>query len=421
MKILVLGAGVVGTCTAWWLSRDGHEVHVLDRQNDVARETSFANGGQVSVSHATPWASFHTLRKAIGWLGQKDAPLVLSLLRHDPALWRWITHFLANCPERRVRDNTGRTVRLALYSRETLKEMRDSLSLDYFSLSKGILHIFRNQDEYRFQCRSAELMASAGLPQRIVDRRSLVALEPALARVEEELVGGIYSPDDESGDARIFTESLAAAARENGVEFHTGVEVRHLIHDTDHVSGVVTTGHGSYLADAIVLALGSYSPLLLQPLGLRIPVYPAKGYSITIPLADKAPGAPIVSITDDENKMVFSRLGNRLRAAGTAQLAGWNTKLEPERTDVIRKNAMSLFPDAGDYSTGEIWCGLRPKTPDSVPYVCRTPYRGLFLNTGHGTLGWTMSAGSGRLMADLVSGRRPDINPHDYGMARYLY
>ncbi|WP_209315908.1 D-amino acid dehydrogenase [Haematospirillum jordaniae] len=420
VKVLVLGAGVVGTCTAWWLSQDGHEVHVLDRQPAVARETSFANGGQVSVSHATPWASFHTLRKAVGWLGDKDAPLVMPLLRYDPALWRWILRFLVNCPRQAVEKNTLRTVHLALYSRETLKQMRKSLSLEYSCLSKGILHVFRNQHEYDFQCRSAEIMISAGLPQRILNRNELTDIEPALTTKAHELVGGIYSPDDESGDARAFTEALAAKAQQNGVTFHTGIQINHLLYDGTAIGGV-STNMGIYKADAFVIALGSYSPKLLAPLGLHLPVYPAKGYSITIPLADHAPGAPVVSVTDDENKMVFSRLGNRLRAAGTAQMTGWNTTLDQKRADVIRKHATSLFPDAGNYAASEIWCGLRPKTPDSVPYICKTPYRGLFLNTGHGTLGWTMSAGSGRLMADLVSGRTPDIDPTGYGLEKRVY
>lgn len=414
MKVLVLGAGVVGATAAYHLVRDGHEVEVIDRQPGAGLETSFANGGQVSASHATPWATPATPFKALRWLGRDDAPLLFRAARWDPALWLWLVRFLGNCTPGRTRLNTERTVRIALYSRESLKHLRAELGLRYDQERRGILHIFRDQREYDAACAHAEVMAAAGLPQAVVAREALTQTEPALRSAAPGLVGGILSPDDESGDAHAFTIAMAHLATEGGAVFHTGETVQGLDVEGGRVAGV-RTDKGRRTADAYILSLGSWSPLVARDAGLRLPIYPAKGYSITLPVSGLAPH---VSITDDEHKMVYSRLGDRLRAAGTAELAGWDRTLNRTRALLIRDRAKALFPEAGDYEQAELWCGLRPKTPDSVPYVGPTPLPNLWLNTGHGTLGWTMAVGSARVIADLIAGRPPEIDISGFGLDR---
>lgn len=414
MKVLILGAGVVGATAAYHLVRNGHEVEVIDRQPDAGLETSFANGGQVSASHATPWATPATPFKALRWLGRDDAPLLFRAARWDPALWLWLARFLANCTPGRTRRNTERTVRIALYSRESLKHLRAELGLHYDQERRGILHIFRDRREYDAACAHAEVMAAAGLPQTILAPEALTQAEPALRSAAPGLVGGLLSPDDESGDAHAFTIAMARLAAEGGAVFHTGETVLGLDVAAGRVAGV-RTDKARRSADAYVLSLGSWSPLVARDAGLRLPIYPAKGYSITLPVSGLAPR---VSITDDQHKMVYSRLGDRLRAAGTAELAGWDRSLDHKRARLIRDHAKTLFPEAGDYDQAEPWCGLRPKTPDSIPYVGPTPLPNLWLNTGHGTLGWTMAVGSARIIADLIGGRPPEIDISGFGLDR---
>lgn len=417
MKVVVMGAGVVGATAAYFLAKDGHEVTVIDRQPGPALETSFANGGQISASHATPWATPETPLKALKWMGRADAPLVFKWWRLDPALWSWGLKFLANCTAARTDINTQRTVRIALYSREALKILRADTGIAYDSLSKGILHIFRDQKEYEAQCHAAEVMTAAGLPQTVVAKADILAMEPALSDAAPKLVGAIHSPGDESGDVHAFSRRIADLAITAGATFRYSETVRGLDMERGRVAAVVTD-KGRITADTYILSLGSWSPFIARQAGITLPIYPAKGYSITLPLEGEAGGAPVVSITDDEHKMVYSRLGNRLRAAGTAELTGWDTAMNDRRAGLIRRNAEDLFPNAGDYSKAEAWCGLRPKTPDSVPYVSRTPVDNLILNTGHGTLGWTMAVGSGRIMADLVADRDPEIDITGYGLDR---
>lgn len=416
MKIVVLGAGVTGSTSAYFLARDGHQVTVIDRQPGAGLETSFANGGQVSASHATPWATPQTPLKALKWMGREDAPLIFRWMRWDPALWRWGLKFLANCTPGMTRHNTENTVRLALYSRQCLGALRAEEGIAYDHLTRGILHIFRDPKAYDAQCKSAEIMADAGLAQTILPREQLVQMEPALAHAAPSLAGGLYSADDESGDAHAFTKGIAARAESMGVEFLYSHRIDRIEQDGGRVSGVQcfdldNTQPKRITADAYVLCLGSWSPHLARSLGLGLSIYPAKGYSMTLPLKPGETQAPTISITDDEHKMVYSRLGDRLRGAGTAELAGWDDTLHQRRADHVLGRAQDLFPHAGDYRQAVQWCGLRPKTPDSLPYLCRAPQDNLFLNTGHGTLGWTMSVGSGRILADLVNNRTPDIDP----------
>lgn len=419
-----MGAGVVGTAAAWFLAEAGHEVTVIDRQPGPGLETSFANGGQISASHVEPWAGPRTPVQALKWLGDPDAPLVFRWARWDPALWLWLMRFLRNCTPARASLNTERALRVALYSRASLKALRAETGLHYDERTLGILQVFHDDRDFEEGRRLAAEVAANGLSSAILERPETLALEPALTHAAEPLVGGIHFPDDESGDAHLFTKGLAAlAAARLGVDFRHGVSIQGIEHRAGHVTGVRTDA-GTFVADAYVLALGSFSPLLARDLGLTLPVYPAKGYSITVPVraeleGGNAPGAPTVSITDGAYKMVYSRLGDRLRAAGTAELAGWDQQMRDRRAQTILRNARRLFPLAGDYDAAEKWCGLRPKTPDSVPIIGRTAFSNLFLNTGHGVLGWTMSVGSGRIIADLVSGREPEVDIRGLGLDRF--
>jgi D-amino-acid dehydrogenase len=350
------------------------------------------------------------------WLGREDAPLIFRWRRWDPALWEWGLRFLANCPAPRARINTGRTLGVALYSRRCLQELRAATGLDYDQRTAGILHVYRDSGEYAHARKAAEVMRGYGLDRRVVTAAECAVLEPALGAVKHRLAGGIHTPDDESGDAHKFTQLLAAlAAERHGVEFLFGTRVDGIEKDGDRVAAL-RTARGRLQADAYVVALASWTPVLLRPLGLKLPIVPAKGYSITVPAAR---GAPVMSITDDEHKMVYSRLGDRLRVAGTAEMAGWDHTLVETRWRAILNRARALLPEGADWPKAEPWAGLRPVTPDSVPVLGATPLKNLWLDTGHGTLGWTMACGSGRVIADLVSGKTPEIDVSGLGMDRF--
>jgi D-amino-acid dehydrogenase len=408
MKVLVLGAGVVGVASAWYLRRAGHEVVVVDRQPSAAQETSFANGGQISVSHAEPWANPHTPLRALKWLGREDAPLLFRL-RCDPALAAWGLRFLRECAPGRTRDNMRQIVKLALYSRAQLKALRAELgpAFDYQHAERGILHFYTDEHEFAAAEKAAALMRNFGCNRRTIGAAEAVAIEPALADMQDRLVGADYTAEDESGDAMRFTQGLAARCAAAGVEFLYGQGVERLEAVGGQVSAVVLADGRCLTADAIVVALGSYSPLLLKRLGIYLPVYPAKGYSLTIPLSN-ASVAPTVSLTDDSVRIVISRLGNRLRVAGTAEFSGYNLDLNPVRCQMIYRRINDLFPRLAPAGEPAYWTGLRPATPSNRPLIGRTQYRNLFLNTGHGTLGWTMACGSGAALADLLAGRRPE-------------
>jgi len=409
LKVLVLGAGLVGTTSAWYLARAGHEVTVIDRQPLVGNETSFANGGQISVSHAEPWANPHVLPNLIKWLGREDAPL-LWRWRADPAQLAWGLRFLVECLPGRTRHNIAAIVALALYSRQQLQALRGELALQYDHLERGILHIYTDNNEFTQAIAAAKVMREFGLDRTPVDVDRCLQIEPALAGIRHRLVGGDYTASDESGDAHKFTQTLAEHAQAAGVDFRLNLTIDRLTASAGQISGVqVSNAEGVELltAGAYVVALGSYSPLLLKPLGIGLPVYPAKGYSATLTLADGT-GAPCVSLTDDERKIVFSRFGNRLRVAGTAEFNGYNTDINPVRCQALMQRTSELFPDLKTIGEPEFWCGLRPTTPSNVPCIGRTRYNNLWLNTGHGTLGWTMACGSGAALADLMSGKRPE-------------
>ena len=406
----MLGAGVVGTTSAWYLARAGHQVMVIDRQSVAGNETSFANGGQISVSHAEPWANPHVLPRVLKWLGREDAPL-LWRWRADPEQWLWGLRFLPECLPGRTRRNIAAIVGMALFSRACLQALRRETNIAYDHLERGILHIYTDPGEYAQAQKAAEVMRSFGLDRAAVDVERCIEIEPALADCRQRLVGGDFTPSDESGDAHQFTRQLAGLATAHGVDFRLETTVRRILVDKHRIGGVEIDCSGArevVKADAYVLACGSYSPLLARSLGLRLPIYPAKGYSATLTLAAGAL-APTVSITDDERKLVFSRLGNRLRIAGTAEFNGYNLDLNPARSAALLSRTHELFPDLRSVGEPQLWCGLRPATPSNVPMIGRLRYDNLWLNSGHGTLGWTMACGSGAALADLIDGRAPPL------------
>ncbi|TQK11328.1 D-amino acid dehydrogenase [Herbaspirillum sp. SJZ107] len=411
MNIIVLGAGAVGTASAWYLRQAGDAVTVLERQPGPAQETSFANGCQISVSHAEPWANPASLLKVLRSLGREDAPLLFRL-RADPLQWRWCLQFIRECRPERVAANLRRIVALADYSRRSLQALRADTGIEYDHLERGILHFYTDQREFDKSCAAAAAMRALGCPRMTIDADEVVRIEPALRAARPRLVGGDFTATDESGDVYRFTSQLAARSTAAGVHFAYNMTATRLLAEAGNITGVeVIDGAGRHQvlrADGFVVALGSFSPALLAPLGIRLMIYPGKGYSATYPIAD-AGAAPTVSLTDDGHKLVMSRLGSRLRVAGTCELNGYSRELNMVRCEAITRRVRALFPDACDYDQVRYWAGLRPLTPSNLPYVGRTRYANLYLNTGHGTLGWTMACGSGRALADIVSGRAPEV------------
>jgi len=409
MRVAVLGAGVVGVTGAWYLARAGHEVTVIDRQPEVARETSFANGGQVSAGHAEPWAKPSVVPKVFRWLGREDAPLLFRP-RADLRQWLWGARFALECLPGRFERNTRQLAGLARYSRACLATLREEERLDYHRVGRGILHFCDAQRDFDALAAHAVEMRRLGIARVIKSGAECLALEPALRDSTVNVVGGVHSPEDESGDAREFTIQLAARLRALGARILTDTVVAGLDVEAGKVSAV-RTAVGRIEADAVVVSLGSYSPLLLAPLGISIPVYPLKGYSVTLPLPrELEAAAPTVSLTDEAHKLVISRFDDRLRCAGTAELTGYDTAVNALRCEAILDRLRKLFPRLSGAGAPSFWAGLRPATPNNVPLIGPTRYPNLFLNTGHGTLGWTLAAGSGRALADLVSGRRPDVD-----------
>jgi D-amino-acid dehydrogenase len=412
MKILVLGAGVVGTTTAYYLNGLGCDVTVVERQAAPAAETSFANGGQVSVSHAEPWANPGAPLKVLRWLAREDAPLLFRL-RADMRQWLWGLAFLRECTPQRTRRNIEQIVRLGIFSRDKLQRLRRDTGIEYDQRERGILHFYTDSREFEAARAPAAQMSDLGCERRIVSADEAVAIEPALRACRARLAGATYTSADESGDAHRFTTGLAKICAGAGVRFAFGHEVKALRAAGGRIEHVeATDADGRFVrlqADAYVLAAGSFSPLLAAPLGVRLNIYPAKGYSITLPVADPA-RAYEVSLTDDEYKLVYSRLGERLRIAGTAELNGYDRSLNPVRCAAIVKRVEALFPGAGDTTKVEAWSGLRPATPSNVPYIGRSAIPNLYLNTGHGTLGWTHACGSACVLSDLLSGRRPELD-----------
>lgn len=409
MKIIILGAGVVGVTGAWYLAAAGHEVTVIERRGAAGLETSFANGGQISAGHAEPWAKPSVVPKILRWLGREDAPLLFRL-RADRAQWEWGLRFLLECFPGRFQRHSRTLAGLAGHSRECLRALRAQLGIRYDHLERGILQFATNERDLEALTRHAEEVQSLGIRREVKSAAECFALEPALRGSRDRVLGGVYDAKDESGDAHRFTEELARHAVARGVIFQFSRTVKAIEAAGGQVSGIRLLNGETVVADAYVVSLGSYSPLLLAPVGIRIPVYPLKGYSITLPLgAAEAAAAPTVSLTDEAFKIVISRLGNRLRAAGTAELAGYDTTINPVRCAAIAARIRDLFPALAGVAAVDNWTGLRPATPNNVPIIGRTKLNNLYLNTGHGTLGWTLACGSASVLADLVCGRKPQV------------
>jgi D-amino-acid dehydrogenase len=415
MRVLVLGSGVVGVSTAYYLAKAGHEVIVVDRQPGPALETSFANAGQISPGYASPWAAPGVPLKAVKWLFQRHAPLAI---RPDGTLFQlqWMWEMYRNCSAERYAVNKERMVRIAEYSRDCIRALRQETGIEYEGRQQGTLQLFRTQAQFDGAAKDIEVLREAGVPFEVLRSEQLAQAEPALADVRHKLVGGLRLPNDETGDCQMFTTRLAAMARALGVRFEFDTSIDALDISGDQITGV-RTSKGTMTADRYVLALGSYSRFLLRE-QFRVPVYPLKGYSLTVPITDGAK-APVSTILDETYKIAITRFDDRIRVGGMAEIAGYSKALNPRRRETLELVVRDLFPQGGDIAKASFWTGLRPMTPDSTPIVGATPLRNLFLNTGHGTLGWTMACGSASVIADLVSGRAPAIDAGDLAVFRY--
>lgn len=409
MHLMVLGAGLAGVTSAWYLREAGFDVTVVDRQPDVGLETSFANGGQISVSHPEPWANPGAPLTILRWLGREDAPLLFRPTA-DPAQWRWGAAFLAECLPWRARRNTEAIAALANYSRDCLRTLRMETGLHYPHRENGILHLFHSRGALASIARRAEELATLGIRAEVCDASRCLELEPALAHGHKEFFGGLFAVDDESGDAHLFVRALGERAREAGVKFIFGASIKR-IRDVEGRIDSIDVEHADgwcerLKATGYVICLGSFSPLLLPPTAERLPIYPVKGYSITVPIAD-ASRAPETSITDEARRIVFSRLADSLRVAGTAELNGFSTNPNPARSQALIDWLEAYFPGAGAIDQASHWCGLRPATPSNLPIIGRSRLRNLWFNTGHGTLGWTLACGSAASLAAMIGGAKP--------------
>ncbi|MBR0957197.1 D-amino acid dehydrogenase [Bradyrhizobium japonicum] len=416
MKVLILGSGVIGVTSAYYLARAGHEVTVVDRQPEPALETSFANAGEVSPGYSSPWAGPGVPVKAVKWLLMKHGPLVIRP-KLDPVMWVWLLKMLRNCTSERYAVNKSRMIPIAEYSRDALRDLRRDIGIQYDERSQGTLQLFRHQAQLDGTAEDIAVLKQYGVPFEVLSREGCIAVEPALSGVKEKFVGGLRLPQDETGDCHMFTQSLAKHAQALGVRFMFNTGIDRIVTEGARVSGVAT-GAGLLQADAYVLALGSWSPRLAAPLGISLPVYPVKGYSITVPIKD-ASGAPESTVMDESYKVAITRLGNRIRVGGTAEISGYSDKLYDARRATLDHSLTDLFPRGGDLAKATFWSGLRPMTPDGPPVIGPTQYANLHLNTGHGTLGWTMSCGSGRVLADMLSGKKPDIDVSALTVDRY--
>ena len=406
-RVLVLGGGVIGVTTAYFMARHGCRVALIERRNGAGLETSFANGGLVTPSMADPWAAPGLPLKMLKWIGREDSPFLLRPAAL-PGLMSWGLRFLRNCTEDTWRRNTATILRIADYSQRVLKDLTAETGLAYDLQSMGTLRLFRDELSMQAALRTADVTGRLGVRYSELDAAGCAELEPALTPQAEQITGGIHFPDDESGDAHLFSQGLAARCAEMGVEFHFEETVEAIETDGARVAAV-TTDRGRRQADHVVLALGTASPALARPLGIRLPIYPVKGYSVTLSTVGWN-GAPRVPIVDDGLKMGMVRLGDRLRLAGTAEFTGHDTQLSERRCANLTDNLRALFPSFPNWESAQPWTGLRPMTPDGIPILGATPLENLWLNVGHGHLGWTMSCGSAKAVADLIVGVPADID-----------
>jgi len=416
MRIVILGSGVVGVASAWYLAQAGHEVTVIDRQPDAALETSAGNAGQISPGYAAPWAAPGVPLKAVKWMFQRHAPLAIRL---DGSRFQlaWMWQMLRNCDMRHYQQNKSRMVRLSEYSRDCLKMLRQDTGIAYEGRQGGTLQLFRTAQQYESAAKDIAVLKEAGVPYELLEAAQLSTVEPALAATHHKLTGGLRLPNDETGDCQLFTQRLAKMAAAAGVTFRFDTPVDALLQDGNQIRGV-KCGDEVVTADAYVVAFGAFSTALLHDT-VKIPVYPLKGYSLTVPIVDEK-AAPVSTVLDETYKVAITRFDNRIRVGGMAEIVGYNTQLLPARRRTLEMVVRDLYPQGGDVASATFWSGLRPMTPDGTPIVGRTPLKNLYLNTGHGTLGWTMACGSGQLLADIISGRTPAIAAEDLSVMRYL-
>jgi D-amino-acid dehydrogenase len=416
LKVVVLGAGVIGVTAAHYLRQEGHEVVVIDRQPAAALETSFGNAGEISPGYASPWAGPGIPAKAIKWLMMRHAPLILRP-RLDPQMLTWLAMMLRNCTEQRYAINKSRMVGLAEFSRDELKALRTRLGIAYDERSQGTLQLFRTDKQLEGSAKDVEVLRSYGVPYELLDVDGCVRVEPGLSGSRHLIAGGLRLPNDETGDCHIFTTKLAERLAADGVEFRWSTTVEVLEQAGGLITGVRTSG-GIVRGDAYLVAMGSFSPRIVAPLGVRLPVYPVKGYSITVPITD-ATRAPESTLLDETYKIAITRLGNRIRVGGMAEISGFDRSLPPRREATLLHCLNDLFPGAADKGETGYWSGLRPMTPDGPPIIGRTKVNNLFLNTGHGTLGWTMACGSGAVVASIIAGKHPPIPTDGLSLDRY--
>lgn len=416
MHIIVVGSGVIGTTTAYYLAKQGHSVTVVDRQREAGIETSFSNAGQISPGYSTPWAAPGIPLKALKWMFSKHPPLVIRP-QADWQQLRFMAMLMRNCTASRYDLNKNRMQRIAEYSRQVLIELREETNIQYDQRMQGTLQVFRSDAQVASAQKDIKVLDACGVPYEVLDVDGCIAAEPGLRHVREKIRGGLRLPLDETGDCLMFTQGLAKILRDKDVEFRNGVTIKGFLTDNGKITGV-DSDQGMLRGDAYVMALGSFSPKLLRPIGIDIPVYPVKGYSLTLPIVDES-SAPVSTVMDETYKVAITRLGDRVRVAGMAELTGFDMTLREKRRETIRFVVNDMFPKAADMSEDQFWTGLRPMTPDGTPVVGATPYENLYLNTGHGTLGWTMACGSGQLLADLISGNQAQISTEGLGMERY--
>ncbi|ARG23602.1 D-amino acid dehydrogenase [Acinetobacter baumannii] len=417
MRVIVLGSGVIGVASAYYLARQGAEVTVLDRQSGPAEETSFGNAGQISPGYSTPWAAPGIPFKAVKWMFQHHAPLAINL---DGSMWQlqWMAQMLKNCNPQSYAVNKERMMRVAEYSRDCLRELRKDTGIHYENRAKGTLQLFRKEAQMEAVQRDISVLEECGVSYELLNGNELGRVEPALANAQDKLVGGLHLPNDETGDCYLFTNALAQIAKELGVNFQFNQNVEKLIVEGDQIKGVQINGK-VLTADRYVLAFGSYSRDFLKPLDLQLPVYPVKGYSLTIPIVDPA-FAPQSTVLDETYKIAITRFDQRIRVGGMAELSGFNLGLNEDRRATLQMVTQDLFP-GGDMEQASFWTGLRPMTPDSTPIIGATRFKNLFLNTGHGTLGWTMACGSGKLISDIVLNHKTDISTDGLSIQRYSH
>ncbi|URQ59343.1 D-amino acid dehydrogenase [Pantoea alhagi] len=416
MRVVILGSGVVGVASAWYLAQAGHDVTVIDRQPGPAQETSAANAGQISPGYAAPWAAPGVPLKAIKWMFQRHAPLAIRLDGSRFQL-QWMWQMLRNCDMRHYQENKSRMVRIAEYSRDCMKALREQTGINYEGRQGGTLQLFRTAQQYESASKDIAVLKEAGVPYELLEAHQLARVEPALASTHHKLTGGLRLPNDETGDCQLFTQRLAQMAAEAGVTFRFNTPVDGLLREDNRIVGV-KCGAEIVTADSYVVAFGSWSTALLADI-VSIPVYPLKGYSLTIPIRDEA-GAPVSTVLDETYKVAITRFDQRIRVGGMAEIVGFNTQLLPARRETLEMVVRDLYPNGGNIEQASFWSGLRPMTPDGTPIVGPTPLKNLYLNTGHGTLGWTMACGSGQLLSDIISGKKPAIAADDLSVMRYL-